>query len=211
VSDGTNVEVGLGTMTGATTLTRDHVLFVSHSGVQDVAGGFVNFAAGTKNVYSNPSLLAATAALWQRMPNQVGGADAGYTEDILSGTFTATVNAGSATATATATYKVSSSGIVSIKFPAALTATANGTTVTITGIPAFLSNLGAPAAFLAPIVVNGVLTLGYVSLAAGATPTTPGTATISQFAGTAPFSLTATFTTAQVNGIGAGNWVYAIA
>ena len=143
ISDGTNVEAGIGTLTSATNLSRDFVLYSANTpviaiGNQSGAATHVNFAAGTKNVYSNPNLFAQTVALWARVPNQVGGGDGGLTEDLMSGTFTANIVINSVSTPVVVRYKVSSSGICTLTFPQT-TATQAGTGVTITGIPAFLS------------------------------------------------------------------------
>jgi hypothetical protein len=206
ISDGTNVEAGIGTLTSATNLTRDFVMYSANTptiaiGNQTVTSSHINFAAGTKTIYSNPNVFAQTVALWSRVPNQAGGGDGGLTEDLMSGTFTATVNAGTVTSTGTVRYKVSSSGICVMSFPA-ISATANGTTLTITGIPSFLSNV---TSLVVPCLVTGtstggVVVPGFASLASGATPSSTGTITLSQYT-----SLTTgysnTFTTAVVNGV----------
>jgi hypothetical protein len=205
LTDGSNVEVGLGTLTSATNFTRDFVVLSGTTGAagitQNLTGTHINFAAGTKTIYSNPALFAATEALWQRVPNQLGGNDGGLTEDIMSGTFTATINAGSATSTGTVRYKVSSSGICTLQIPT-ITATAVGTTLTLTGIPSVLSNVTTSVipALVVGTSTGGVVVPGFASLAGGATPTSTGTMTLSQYTSlTTGFSNT--FTTAVVNGI----------
>lgn len=203
VTDGTNVEVGLGSLTAATTFSRDHILLVTHSGVQDTAGQPVNFAAGTKTLYSNPSLLAATAALWQRFPNQIGGNDGGYTEDLMAGSFSGSLTDGVGTTAIVVRYKVSSSGIVTMFLP---TTTVNntGTALSITGIPAFLSNVTtqASACLVTGTAAGGVTVPGIASLGAGATPTSTGTITFQQYtAGAFPALFTAVFTASVVRGV----------
>jgi hypothetical protein len=207
VTDGSNVEVGLGTLTSATNLTRDYVLLTQvPSGTQAVDGQLLSWAAGTKSVYSNPSLYATTAALWQRYPNQINGNDAGYTEDIMSGSFTAALTINSVGTNLTARYKISNAGIATIYFPAT-TATQAGTGVTITGIPAFLSQVTTQSGIIL-IQVNSVNTIGTFSIAAGASPSATGTLTLSQFSGVAPFAQTATWTASQPNGVQSGSISY---
>lgn len=207
ISDGTNIEVGLGSLTGATTLTRDFVLLNQTSGAQTVTGTHVNFASGTKNVYSNPNLFATTAALWERFPNQVGGADGGYTEDLMSGTFTGVLTQSGATVNLPCRYKVSSSGLVTILFTAT-TQNTTGTGITITGIPAFLCNLSATQNVMGLVNSNGAVVLGNYQIAAGATPTTAGVITLQQSTGTSPIAFTSTFTQSVVNGVPATSITY---
>lgn len=202
-TDGSNVEVGLGSLTAATTFSRDHILLVTHSGVQDTAGQPVNWAAGTKTIFSNPSLLASTAALWQRFPNQIGGNDGGYTEDLMAGSFVGVLTDGVGTTNATIRYKVSSAGIITLFVP---TTTVNntGTALSITGIPAFLSNVTTQASIclVTGTAAGGVTVPGIASLAAGASPTATGTITFQQYtAGAFPAVFTATFTASVVRGV----------
>lgn len=212
ISDGTNVEAGIGTLTSATNLTRDFVLYSANTpviaiGNQSGSATHINFAAGTKNVYSNPNLFAQTVALWARVPNQVGGGDGGLTEDLMSGTFTANIVINAVNTPVVVRYKVSSSGICTLTFPQT-TANQAGTGVTITGVPAFLCNLFGTINILGQIVVNSVVTIGNYVLAPGATPTTAGVITLQQAAGTAPFSWTSVWTASQPNGVAAGSIVY---
>ena len=66
-----NIEVGLGTLTSNTNLTRDYVLGSYTGGALTLAaqtpdGTHVNFAAGTKQVYSNTTLFATSVAIhWE--------------------------------------------------------------------------------------------------------------------------------------------------
>lgn len=208
-----NIELAIGTLTSATNLTRDFCLFTGTAGavtsnnptyvpafVESGAGTPLAFAAGTKNVYSNPQLVATTTPYWQKLPNLTNGSDGGITNDVMSGTFTATVNAGTATATGTARYKISSDGQIQIQFPL-ITATAVGTTVTVTGIPAAISNVTASPVNCI-VVSNNNAILGSASLAPGASPTATGVLTLSQYTSLTT-GYTPTFTTGQTNGIAA--------
>jgi len=203
ISDGSNIEIGLGTLTSATNLTRDYILGSYTGGsislaTANVNATHVNFAAGTKQVYSNTTLFGTSVAYWSRIPDDNA---ANIFNATMSGTFTATINAGSATATGTVRYKISNEGIVTLQIPA-ISATANGTTLTMTGIPAILSNMTTE---VVPCLVTGTSTggvtvPGLVSIAGGATPTSTGTATFSQYTSLTT-GYTATFTTAVVNGV----------
>lgn len=211
-TDGTNVEVGLGSLTAATTFSRDHILLVTHSGVQDTSGQPVNWAAGTKNIFSNPSLLASTAALWQRFPNQVGGGDGGYTEDLMNGSFTGSLTDGVGTTAIVIRFKVTSSGIVSLFLP---TTTVNNTGValSITGIPAFLSNVTTQAVpcLVTGTTAGGVTVPGIASIAAGASPTATGTITFQQYTAAAfPALFTTVFTASVVRGVVAETITYSL-
>jgi len=215
-----NIELAIGTLTSATNLTRDFCLFSGASqGVpsnsptylapfaESGSGTPLSFAAGTKNVYSNATLVAVTTPYWQKLPNLTNGSDGGISNDIMSGTFTATVNAGTATATGTVRYKISNDGQVQLQIPAAITATAVGTTLTITGIPAILSQVTvAPVPCIVTGGTGGQIVPGLASLAPGATPTSTGTITLSQLASGV---YSATFTTAVVNGVPAQTITYA--
>jgi hypothetical protein len=212
-----NLEAGYGTLTSATNLTRDFVIF---SGVaNNVApfvpqfnstptSGFINLAAGTANVTSNPSVYAQISPYQARFPNMTGnsqsGTDGGITEDIMSGSFTGTVTNGGAGTTGTIKYKVSSTGVVTISLSAALTNASAGTTSVVTGVPSFLTNVTAQ---LTPAVVvsNTANTLGAVLVAGGATPTSTGTFTLQQGA-----ALSGTFTTGVANGLAAGSFSYSL-
>lgn len=197
-----NIEVGLGTLTSATNLTRDYVLGAYTGGslsllTQTLDGSHVAFAAGTKNVFSNTNLFATSVAVWQRIPDDNA---ANIFQAVMSGTFTATVNAGSATSTGTVRFKISNEGVATLQIPT-ITATAVGTTLTVTGIPAGISSVSGGVQFPIRIVTSGAITIGSAVLTSGATPTSTGTLTISQYSGVAPFAETAVFTTAVVNGV----------
>lgn len=200
---GTDVEVGLGSLTSATNFTRDHILLVTHAGVQDNAGMPVNWAAGTKTIFSNPSLLASTAPLWQRFPNQIGGGDGGYTEDLMNGSFVGVLTDGVGTTNMTIRFKVSSAGIVALFLPVT-TVNNTGVALSITGIPAFLSNVTtqATACLVTGTAAGGVTVPGIATVAAGATPTATGTITLQQYTAAAfPALYTAVFTASVVRGV----------
>jgi hypothetical protein len=202
-TNGSDVEVGLGSLTSNTNFTRDHILLVTHAGVQDTAGQPVSWAAGTKTIFSNPNLLATTAALWQRFPNQVGGGDGGYTEDLMSGSFAGVLTDGVGTTAMTIRFKISSAGIVTMFLP---TTTVNntGTALSITGIPAFLSNVTSQSipCFVTGTTAGGVNVPGIATLAPGATPTSTGTITFQQYTAAAfPALYTAVFTASVVRGV----------
>src|SRR5271165_72650 len=149
-----NIEAGYGTLTSATVLTRDFVIFSGTANtvapyvpalISTPTGSFLNLASGTANVYSNPSLLSQVTPYQQRFPNFTGNAsssaqDGGITEDIMQGTFTGTLTDGVGTTAMTIKYKVSSNGVVQLQLP---TTTVNntGTSLSITGVPAYLSNV----------------------------------------------------------------------
>ena len=207
IFDGTgNNEYGFGTLTSATNLTRDFVVLTQvagsvPAGIQSPACTQINFAAGTKQVYSNASLFAQTVALWARIPDFVNGGDGGLTEDLMSGSFAGTLtDGGTGTVAVTIRYKVSSAGIVSFQLPAA-TATGTGVTMAITGIPGFLCNVLAEAV---PCYVfgssSGAITVpGLATLAGGATPQATGTLTFQQYSVVAT-GFTTVFTTAVAKG-----------
>lgn len=213
-----NIEAGYGTLTSATVLTRDFVIF---SGVannvapfvpqftQNPSASFVNLAAGTANVFSNPSLYAILGPYQARYPNFTGnsqsGNDGGITEDIMSGTFTGSITNGGAPTTGTVKYKVANDGTVQLSFSAALTNSTAGTTVVMTGLPSFLSNITTQTV-PGVVVSNGVNVLGAYVIAPGATPTSTGTITAQQTAA----GLTGVFTTAVVNGIAATTITYSL-
>jgi len=186
-----NFELGVGNLLSATSLQRVNVLYSSN------AGNLVNWVAGTKNIYSNPNLILSSQGSWQRtlfsaLPEN----------DVVSGSFTGTVNSGSTATTGTIYYKVDNAGRVTLTIPAAITGTAAGTTLTLTGIPAFLSNVTTKAVpcFVTGTSTGGVVVPGSGSIAGGAGPTSTGTLTLSQYTSlTTGFS--ATFTTAVVTGL----------
>jgi hypothetical protein len=214
-----NIEAGYGTLTSATVLTRDFVIFSGVANttapyvpalVSNPTGSFINLAAGTANVYSNPSLNAQITPYQQRFPNFTGNAssssqDGGITEDIMQGSFTGTITNGGAGTPGTVNYKVSSNGEVQLSFPAALTNNTAGTTVVMTGLPSYLCNVTTQTV-PAVVVSNGVNVLGAVVIASGATPTSTGTITAQQTSA----GLTGTFTTSVANGIAATTIIYSL-
>src|SRR3974390_2914789 len=142
ITDGTNFEIGLGTFNGSTTLTRDYILG-SYTGspslsTQTTSGDHVNFAAGTKSVFSNVNLFGTTVAVWQRIPDDNA---ANIFQAVMSGTFTINVVQGGTTTPVTCRFKVSNEGMATLSFPAAITANGAAAVCTFTGIPAFLSHL----------------------------------------------------------------------
>lgn len=197
-----NIELGLGTFNGSTTLTRDYVLGSYTGGVISVAtqtggAGHVDFASGTKNVYSNASLFAQSVAAWQRIPDDNA---ANIFNAIMSGTFVGVVVMGANSNNVTVRYKVTNEGMCILTFPTAVTSNGTATSVTITGIPAFLSNVGvSQITSLNAVTASGAQAIGALSIASGATPTATGVATILNGA-----TLTATVTTATANGVVAG-------
>lgn len=217
IADATgNYEVGIGTLTSATNLTRDFVLF---SGVANTTAPYVpafletasglhqNYAAGTKNVFSNPSLAALTTPYWARMPNLVAGngGDGGFTQDEMSGTFTGVLTDGVGSTNATIRYKVSSSGIVTLQIPAT-TVNNTGTALSITGIPSFLSNVvsgaNTGACTVTGTAAGGVTVPGIFTVNSGATPLLTGTITFQQYTAAAfPALYTALFTASVVRGV----------
>lgn len=197
-----NIECGLGTFNGTTTLTRDYVLGSYTGGQISVAtqtggAGHVDFASGTKNVYSNASLFAQSVAAWQRIPDDNA---ANIFNCIMSGTFVGVVTMGANTNNVTVRYKVTNEGMCILTFPTAVTSNGTATGVTITGIPAFLSNVGLnQISSVCAVTVNGAQGIGALSIASGANPTATGVATILNGA-----TLTATVTTGTANGVVAG-------
>lgn len=205
-----NLEAGYGTLTSATVLTRDFVIFAGTANnvspfvpalIGTPTGSFINLAAGTANVYSNPSLLSQVTPYQQRYPNFTGNQqssaqDGGITEDIMQGTFTGSITNGGAPTTGTVNYKVSSNGEVQLSFSTALTNATAGTTVVMSGVPSYLCNVTTQTV-PGIVVSNGVNVLGAYVIASGATPTSTGTITAQQTAA----GLTGVFTTGVVNGI----------
>lgn len=213
-----NIEAGYGTLTSATVLTRDFIIF---SGVNNnvapyvpaligtQTGSFLNLIAGTANVYSNPSLLSQVTPYQQRYPNFTGNGqsssqDGGITEDIMQGSFTGSITNGGTPTTGQVNYKVSSNGEVQISFPAALTNNSAGTTSVLTGVPSFLTNVTVQTV-PAVLTSNAVNVLGAVVVTAGATPTSTGTWTLQQGA-----TLSGTFTTGVANGFPTSTFNYAL-
>jgi hypothetical protein len=197
-----NIEVGLGTLLSLTTFSRDYVLGsytggLISSATQTTAAGFVNFAAGTKNVYSNYTLFGNSVAYWQRIPDDNA---ANIFQNIMSGSFVGVVTMGASTTNVTVRYKVTNEGMCVLTFETAVTSNGTATTATITGIPAFLSNVGvSQITSCCAVTASGAQAVGALSIAAGATPTSTGTATILNGA-----TLTSTVTTATANGVVAG-------
>jgi hypothetical protein len=218
-----NIEAGYGTLTSATVLTRDFVIF---SGVANntppfvpaftgtPTGNFINLAAGTANVYSNPGLLSQVTPYQQRFPNFTGNnqssaQDGGITEDIMQGSFTGSITNGGAATTGQVNYKVSSNGEVQLSFPAALTNASAGTTVVMSGLPSYLSNITTQN-IIGLVVSNTATVLGLYVIASGATPTSTGTITLQQSTGVSPIAFSGTFTTGVANGIPATTITYSL-
>jgi hypothetical protein len=213
-----NIEAGYGTLTAATAFTRDFVIFAGAANlvapyvpafVSTPTGGFTNLAAGTANLYSNPGLLSQITPYQQRFPNFTGNAsssaqDGGITEDIMQGSFTGSITNGGTATTGTVNYKVSSNGIVTISFPAALTNATAGTTSILSGVPSYLCNVTSQTVN-AVVVSSAANVLGAVVVAGGATPTSTGTFTLQQGA-----TLSGTFTTGVANGFPASTFNYSL-
>lgn len=200
-----NIEVGLGTFNGTTTLTRDYVLGSYTGGLissasQTGGGGHVNFAAGTKNVYSNANLFAASVAYWQRIPDDNA---ANIFNAVMSGTFIGTLT-NTTTTPVTMRYKITNEGACVITVPVATTISNAATgPVTITGIPAFLCNvLSGTCSSIGFVTFNGTSQVGGFQVTPGATPTSTGTFTLFGQVGAA---LTSTVTTSTANGFQAGS------
>jgi hypothetical protein len=209
-----NIEAGYGTLTAATTFTRDFVIFAGTANTvapyvpafnATPTGSFISLAAGTANLYSNPSLLSQITPYQQRFPNFTGNSsssaqDGGITEDIMSGSFAGVLTDGTGTTAITVKYKVTSNGVVSLQVPAT-SVTAAGTSMSITGVPSYLSNAtsaGAPCAVLGS--ASGAIAVpGLAFVAPGATPTSTGTITFQQYSVVAT-GFTAAFTTAVAKG-----------
>ena len=204
-----NIEVGLGTLTSSTNLTRDYVLGSYTGGALTLAaqtpdGTHVNFAAGTKQVYSNTTLFATSVAVWARIPDDNA---ANIFNATMSGTFTGILTTGATTANIICRYKISNEGIATVQLPA-VTVNGAGTNLIITGVPSFLSSVAAGLNNVPALVQGGTggqLLPGSVLVVPGATPTTVGQYTLSQLVGGV---LTSTFTTAVVNGTQASVIVY---
>lgn len=187
ISDGTNTETGLGTLTGATTLTRDVVLASSNG------GRHVNFIAGTKTVVSATTAWNSTAVNWTSVPAQTLPEN-----DIQSGTFVGSITNGGAGTNVTVRFKVDGAGKVTLSFPTGSTNASAGTTVVFTGLPALLS----PTAkvLLCPVISNTATVLGLASIAPAATVQGTGTITLQQSTGVSPIAFSGTFTTGVANG-----------
>ena len=188
ISDGTNTETGLGTLTSATVLTRDTILASSNG------GRHVNFIAGTKTVTSVAASWGSTASTWTSAPSQTLPEN-----DIQSGTFNGSITNGGVATVAAVRYKVDGSGKATLSFPAGFTNATAGTTSVMTGLPAFLSP--TTKNLLAPVVSAGVTVLGNLVIAPGAAVQATGTITVQQSTGVSPIAFTGTFTTTVANGI----------
>jgi len=210
-----NIEAGFGTLTSATVLTRDFVIFSGTANtvapyvpalISNPTGSFLALAAGTANVYSNPSLLSQVTPYQQRFPNFTGNAtssaqDGGITEDIMQGTFTGTLtDGGTGTGGITVKYKVTSNGTVQLQFPAT-SVTGSGTAMSITGVPAYLCGATSASATCAVLgSASGAINVpGLALVAPGATPVATGTITFQQYSVVAT-GFTAAFTTAVAKG-----------
>lgn len=210
-----NYEAGYGTLTSATNLTRDFVIFsgVANTAIpavpqfiQNPTASFLALAAGTANVYSNPGLLSLFTPYQARYPNFSGnaqaGQDGGLTEDIMSGSFAGVLTDGTGTTAITVKYKVSSNGVAVLQLPAA-SVTAAGTTMSITGVPSFLCNAtvaNAPCAVLGS--ASGAISVpGLAAVTPGATPQATGTIVFQQYSVVAT-GFTTAFTTAVAKGFG---------
>jgi hypothetical protein len=210
-----NYEVGYGTLTSATVLTRDFVIFSGTANAvapyvpqfnQNPTASFLALSAGTANVYSNPALLSAFTPYQARFPNFTGnstaGQDGGLTEDIMAGSFAGTLTDGTGTAAITVKYKVSSNGTVNLQIPAATTGATAGTSMSITGVPAFLCGATVAAAASGPVFgsASGAITVPAVALVTpGATAQATGSVVFQQY------SVVATgFTAAFTGGVAKG-------
>ena len=217
-----NIEAGYGTLTSATNLTRDFVIFAGTANnvapyvpalLSTPTGGFINLAAGTANVYSNPSLLSQVTPYQQRFPNFTGNQsssaqDGGITEDIMQGSFTGSITNGGAGTNIVVNYKVNSAGQVTLTFPATTNSSA-GTTVVLSLVPSYLTNVTTQNV-IGLVVSNSATVLGLYQIAPGATPTSTGTITLQQSTGTSPIAFTGTFTTAVPNGVPATTITYSL-
>lgn len=206
ITDGSgNIELGLGTLTSATNLTRDYVLGAYTGGALTLAtqvssGSHVNFAAGTKNVFSNTTIFGTSVAVWQRIPDDNA---ANIFNAVMSGTFTGVLTDGVGTTNCIIRFKVSNEGVVTFQIP---TTTVNNTGValSITGIPASLSNVlavGAPC-LVTGTAAGGVQVPGVATLTPGATPTATGSIVFQQYTAAAfPALYTTVFTASVVRGV----------
>lgn len=201
-----NIEVGLGTLLSATSFSRDYVLGSYTGGLislQTQTGGasFVNFAAGTKNIYSNVALFATSVAYWARIPDDNA---ANIFQNVMSGTFVGTItDGGTGTVAVTVTYKITNEGCVVFQIPTATTTGGTGTAMSLTGIPAFLCNSSkAPGATCVILgsASGAIYVPGYAVLTAGATPTSTGSLVFQQYSVVAN-GFTPVFTTAVNKGV----------
>lgn len=194
ISDGTNTETGLGTLTSATNLTRDLIVTSSNG------GRHVNFIAGTKTVTSVTTAWNSSEPNWTSVPPTTLPEN-----DIQSGTFTGVLTQSGATVNMTVRYKISGSGEVILSFPST-TQNTTGTAVTITGVPAFLSPTTKNVIGL--VVSNNTTVLGLYNIAPAATVQGTGTITLQQSTGVSPIGFTGTFTASVVNGVPATDIAY---
>lgn len=192
ISDGTNTETGLGTLTSATNLTRDTILASSNG------GRHVNFIAGTKTVVSATTAFNASAPTWTSVPKDVLPEN-----DIQSGTFVGVLTQSGASVNMTVRYKITGASQATLSFPST-TQNTTGAAVTITGVPAFLSPTAK--AILGIVVANNVNLPGQYSIAPAASVQGTGTITLLPY-----LSLTTgfgAFTASQVNGVPATDISY---
>lgn len=187
ISDGTNTETGVGTLTGATTLTRDLIVASSNG------GRHVNFIAGTKTVVSATTAWNSTEPTWTSVPKDVLPEN-----DIQSGTFTGVLTQSGASVNMSVRYKINGAGQAVLSFPAT-TQNTTGTAITITGVPAILSPTAKDVIGL--VTSNGAEVLGLYSIAPAATVQGTGTITLKQSTGVSPIAFTGTFTASVVNGV----------
>lgn len=192
ISDGTNTETGIGTLTGATNLTRD--LIVSSSN----GGRHVNFIAGTKTVTSVTTAWNSSEPSWTSVPPSTLPEN-----DIQSGTFVGTLTQSGASTPINIRYKVSGSGEAILSLPA-VTQNTTGAAVTITGVPASLSPTAK--AVIGVVTANNSVVLGQYSIAPAATVQGTGTITLLPYTSlTTGFNA---FTQSQVNGTAACDLSY---
>ena len=199
-----NIEVGLGTFNGSTTLTRDYILGTYSGGLISLAtqvapGTHLNFAAGTKNVYSNVNLFASSVACWCRVPDDNA---ANVFQDIMSGTFTGSLAINGVGATnIPMRYKVTNEGCVVVSCTTGTTVNqAQTTNVIISAVPSFLSNVTAATySTVGAVTASGATSVGALLVSGGASPTATGQYQIVNGA-----SLTGTVTTSTTNGLPTG-------
>lgn len=197
ISDGTNTETGLGTLTSATNLTRDLIVASSNG------GRHVNFIAGTKTVVSATTAWNSSEPTWTSVPP-----DTLPENDVQSGTFQGSITNGGAATVAAVRFKVDGAGKVTLSFPTGFTNSTAGVTSIMSALPAFLSPTSKTV--LAPVVINGVTVLGALVIAAGATVQATGTITVQQSTGVSPIAFTGVTTTGQANGIAATDVTYSL-
>jgi hypothetical protein len=195
ISDGTNVEIGLGTLTSATNLTRDAIMFSTNQ------GRHVNFIAGTKAVTSITTQWNGSEPNWTSVPSSVLPEN-----DVQSGTFIGALTNGGAATNVTVRFKISGAGEVTLSFPSGATNASAGTTSVMTGVPASISQTARVG--ILPVISNSVTVLGLATLAPGASPTATGTITFSQSTGVSPIAFSGTFTTSVANGVSQTDWTY---